>query len=99
MPEESFEEWAAPRTPVGKERNGEEWTVRIVRPLRDTSMKECAAWAYWKEVEIPGKATRPDGTAKQSIGNLTKSESLMFDYSPDGAFADTSFPSRLYYRP
>lgn len=45
-------------------------SVRVVRPLRDMGMKECAAWVWWNELEVVGKETTAGG--KQGIGELTK---------------------------
>lgn len=47
--------------------------VRIVRPLRDIGMKECAAWAWWAGVPIVGKEKWGWAGAKPGIGTLTKS--------------------------
>ncbi|KAJ7650220.1 hypothetical protein FB45DRAFT_887313 [Roridomyces roridus] len=63
---------------VVREEAQEEWqptveskrTVRVNRPLRDIGMKECAMWAWWKGVHIPGKENYLGG--KQGIGALTK---------------------------
>ncbi|EIW57454.1 uncharacterized protein TRAVEDRAFT_72547 [Trametes versicolor FP-101664 SS1] len=46
--------------------------VRIVRPLRDIGMKECAAWAWWAGVPIVGKEKWGWAGAKPGIGTLTK---------------------------
>lgn len=53
----------------------EEWTtagraVRVVRPLRDIGMKECAAYAWWMGLTVLGKEKWPG--AKQGISGLTK---------------------------
>ncbi|KAI0368663.1 hypothetical protein BV20DRAFT_998401 [Pilatotrama ljubarskyi] len=47
-------------------------TVRVVRPLRDIGMKECAAWAWWARVPIVGKEKWGWAGAKPGIGTLTK---------------------------
>ncbi|KAI0833342.1 hypothetical protein BC628DRAFT_1307910 [Trametes gibbosa] len=47
-------------------------TVRIVRPLRDVGMKECAAFAWWAGVSIVGKEKWGWPGAKPGIGTLTK---------------------------
>lgn len=60
MREEAQEDWVPTS---GK-------SVRIVRPLRDLGMKECAAHAWWKQLSVVGKEKWPN--AKQSIGGLTK---------------------------
>ncbi|RPD59982.1 hypothetical protein L226DRAFT_612975 [Lentinus tigrinus ALCF2SS1-7] len=47
-------------------------TVRVVRPLRDIGMKECAAWAWWSHIPIVGKEKWVWPGAKPGIGTLTK---------------------------
>ncbi|KAI0749411.1 hypothetical protein C8Q80DRAFT_1218582 [Daedaleopsis nitida] len=47
-------------------------TVRIVRPLRDIGMKECAAWAWWARIPVVGKEKWVWPGAKPGIGTLTK---------------------------
>ncbi|PIL35675.1 hypothetical protein GSI_02405 [Ganoderma sinense ZZ0214-1] len=47
-------------------------TVRIVRPLRDIGMKECAAWAWWSHIPVVGKEKWLWPGAKPGIGTLTK---------------------------
>ncbi|KAH9850268.1 hypothetical protein C2E23DRAFT_869999 [Lenzites betulinus] len=46
--------------------------VRIVRPLRDVGMKECAAFAWWAGVPIVGKEKWGWAGARPGIGTLTK---------------------------
>lgn len=75
IPEESFEEWRDPLS-LGGDKN-EERSVKVVRPLRDVGMKECAAWAYWKGLSIVGREALPGFTAKRTIGGLTKSRSIV----------------------
>jgi len=67
---------------VVQEEAGEEWvpqlggatrdhrSVRVVRPLRDMGMKECAAWVWWNGLDVVGKETVAGG--KQGVGELTK---------------------------
>ncbi|KAJ7494765.1 hypothetical protein B0H11DRAFT_1716995 [Mycena galericulata] len=62
--EEAQEEWQ-PTVHVGSKR-----TVRVNRPLRDIGMKECAVWAWWRGLCVPGKENFLGG--KQGIGALTK---------------------------
>ena len=69
MRDEYFEEWRDPSGTGGSE----EMSVKIVRPLQDIGMKECAAWAYWKQLSIIGKEKLLLVTGKQTIGSLTKS--------------------------
>ncbi|KAI0078820.1 hypothetical protein K474DRAFT_1593380 [Panus rudis PR-1116 ss-1] len=47
-------------------------TVRIIRPLRDVGMKECAAWAWWMGVKVVGREKLEWVGSKQGIGRLTK---------------------------
>ncbi|KAI0775303.1 hypothetical protein BD413DRAFT_471374 [Trametes elegans] len=54
-----------------KSRQGKR-TVRVVRPLRDIGMKECAAWAWWSGVTVVGKEKWGWAGAKPGIGTLTK---------------------------
>ncbi|KIJ51559.1 hypothetical protein M422DRAFT_26963 [Sphaerobolus stellatus SS14] len=65
---------------IGLEK-GEEWdsgvgdgTVKLVRPLREVSMKECAAYLHWKGLEVVGneRAVKERVNVKGSIGSLTK---------------------------
>jgi cytoplasmic tRNA 2-thiolation protein 2 len=77
---------------VVREEAGEEWVprvagiavekgrVRVVRPLRDMGMKECAAWAWWNGLEVVGKDNIAG--ARQGIGGLTKGTYLRTD-SPE----------------
>lgn len=65
---------------IGLEK-GEDWkgqdlhTVRLVLPLREISMKECAAYSHWRDLSvIPNRRTllSSHSHAKESIGGLTK---------------------------
>ncbi|KAF5382162.1 hypothetical protein D9615_004389 [Tricholomella constricta] len=67
--EEAQEEWT-PRLSVRKENGHENGAIRIIRPLRDIGMKECAMWAWWRGLVIVGREKFQGG--KQSIGPLTK---------------------------
>ncbi|KAG9224669.1 hypothetical protein CCMSSC00406_0002180 [Pleurotus cornucopiae] len=58
--EEVDEEW----------HTGTEMTIRVIRPLRDLTMKECTAWAWWNHLTVVGETPIP--SAKQGIGSLTK---------------------------
>lgn len=64
--EEAEEEWA-PGFKAGDDRNH---TVKVIRPLKDMGVKECAAWIWWNELEVVPRA--PGTAAKQDIGELTK---------------------------
>ncbi|KAI0671628.1 hypothetical protein C8Q78DRAFT_1030025 [Trametes maxima] len=79
--EETQEEWSPePEThDVGekatskKAHNGTgKRTVRVVRPLRDVGIKECAAWAWWSEVPVVGKEKWGWAGARPGISTLTK---------------------------
>jgi len=64
--EEAGEEWEPRINGVGGVRR----SIRVVRPLRDMGMKECAAWVWWNGLEVVGKENKAG--AKQGIGGLTK---------------------------
>ncbi|KAG6851099.1 hypothetical protein H0H93_000979 [Arthromyces matolae] len=73
--EEAREDWTPQQSAVSRKENGHEnGTIRIVRPLQDIGMKECAMWAWWHNLNILGSDKFPNG--KQSIGRLTRGESL-----------------------
>lgn len=70
VPQTIQEEWIPPfveRIPGDSSWSGE---VRLVRPLRDVSMKECQAWVWWHRLPVVGKQRIP--VPKQTIGHLTK---------------------------
>jgi cytoplasmic tRNA 2-thiolation protein 2 len=64
--EEAKEEWS-PSSEDGIK-------VRIVRPLRDVGMKECALWAWWCGLPIAGSSTPLIGEGKHGIGSLTQGD-------------------------
>lgn len=67
LSDESYEECPPSGAAVGRSLH----SLRVVRPLRDISMKECAAWMYWHGVEMA--CGIPDGLeAKPTIHALTK---------------------------
>ncbi|KAL5525603.1 hypothetical protein ACEPAG_6939 [Sanghuangporus baumii] len=70
--DEYFEEWRDPSCTGGADDRRGEMPVKIVRPLQDVGMKECAAWAYWKQLSTVGKEKLPGTAGKQTIGSLTK---------------------------
>ncbi|KAI0714321.1 hypothetical protein C8T65DRAFT_644705 [Cerioporus squamosus] len=72
--EETMEEWTPDPEPRPDARTGKnaKRSVRIVRPLRDIGMKECAAWAWWSHIPIVGKEKWVWPGAKPGIGTLTK---------------------------
>jgi cytoplasmic tRNA 2-thiolation protein 2 len=68
--EEAKEEWNPPKSSL---ENGN-ITVRIVRPLRDVGIKECALWAWWCGLPIVGTSTLLDDGGKHGIGSLTRGD-------------------------
>jgi len=79
IPQEAQEAWQ----PFGDEgtltatrKHGE---VRVVRPLRDIGMKECAAWAWWNKLSVVGK-DKLSG-AESTINGLTKGKLSVFTIS------------------
>ncbi|KAH9945378.1 uncharacterized protein BXZ73DRAFT_38529 [Epithele typhae] len=76
--EEMYEEWVP--NPIVADQKEEkekaslpvEHTIRVVRPLRDLGMKECAAWAHWSGVPVVGKEKWEWAGAKPGISALTK---------------------------
>ena len=89
--EEAQEEWT-PRIIVnsrGPANGHEHGTIRVIRPLRDIGMKECAIWAWWSGLTVVGRERSSAG--KQSIGALTKGESSLlskFALPTNSLFAD-----------
>ena len=72
--EEAMEEWC------GEGESGESTPpIRIVRPLRDVGMKECAIWAWWCGLRVVGRERYLGGT--QGIGSLTRSKPPFFIFS------------------
>jgi len=73
VPQASQEEWTPPGVNLplidGKRRAwcGE---VRVIRPLREAGVKECAAWAWWHRLLVVGKGRIP--TTSQTVSGLTK---------------------------
>ncbi len=63
--EEIQEEWA-PRSPPGI-------PIRVVRPLRDIGMKDCAMWNWWHGLRPVNLSLRPSGGEVKSINTLTRS--------------------------
>ena len=76
--EDTMEEWTPdPETQPTQEgpqktKKQPKRTVRVVRPLRDIGMKECAAWAWWSRIPVVGKEKWVWPGAKPGIGTLTK---------------------------
>ncbi|KAH9002880.1 hypothetical protein EDB86DRAFT_83120 [Lactarius hatsudake] len=70
VPQTIQEEWIpsfVERVPGDSSWKGE---VRLIRPLRDVSLKECQAWVWWRQLPVVGKQRVP--IPKQTIGHLTK---------------------------
>lgn len=65
MKEEAQEEWTRTISPETAD-----WTVRIIRPLRDVGTKECAFWAWWSGLKVVRKHRYSGG--RQDIGALTR---------------------------
>ncbi|TFK75222.1 hypothetical protein BDN72DRAFT_787883 [Pluteus cervinus] len=63
--EEAQEEWIPPDS----RSRPSQIPIRIIRPLRDVGLKECAMWAWWNGLHIPGREKHPGG--KQGVGALT----------------------------
>jgi len=66
--EEAQEKWMPKLSarPNGHENRA----IRVVRPLQDIGMKECAIWAWWSCLHVVGSSKFP--APRQSIGPLTK---------------------------
>ncbi|XP_006459420.1 hypothetical protein AGABI2DRAFT_65567 [Agaricus bisporus var. bisporus H97] len=62
--EEAQEEWTY------RIQDDIEQTVRVIRPLCDVGMKECAFWAWWCGLKLVGKHRYSGG--RQDIGALTR---------------------------
>ncbi|KAF8199546.1 hypothetical protein BJ912DRAFT_654303 [Pholiota molesta] len=63
--EEAKEEWN-PRMADGL-------PVRVVRPLRDIGMKECAIWDWWCGLRVIGRSRKyTQGGGRNDIGSLTR---------------------------
>ncbi|KIJ66861.1 hypothetical protein HYDPIDRAFT_149886 [Hydnomerulius pinastri MD-312] len=65
--EELQEEWTSGDLMM-KEKSGT--PIRVVRPLRDVTMKECAAFAWWNSIPIVGRDKQ--ARANAGIPGLTK---------------------------
>lgn len=71
--EEAQEEWTPKISANSQQAKGyKNETIRVIRPLRDIGMKECAIWAWWGGLTVVGRERFPNG--KQSIGALTRGE-------------------------
>ena len=73
--EEAKEEWNPPPKSLVENHDGSKHiTVRIVRPLRDVGIKECALWAWWCGLTIVGTSTLLSDGEKHGIGSLTRGD-------------------------
>ena len=87
--EEAQEEWM-PKLST-KPNGHENGAIRVVRPIQDIGMKECAIWAWWSGLHVVGGS---EFTAlKQSIGPLTKSKTKVTKV----ACRPTDFPIPLRF--
>ncbi|KAH7884329.1 hypothetical protein F5I97DRAFT_1888710 [Phlebopus sp. FC_14] len=65
--EEQQEEWNPETAPVkDRPRHG----IRVVRPLRDVTLKECATFAWWNRIPVVGREKQARAVA--GIAGLTK---------------------------
>lgn len=71
MQEEAQEEWTPTKASNDRHRKRK---IRVVRPLKDVGMKECAVWAWWSGLKVVGREKLPG--SRQGIGALTKGSSL-----------------------
>lgn len=69
------------------EETKEEWNphmtdgipVRVLRPLRDIGMKECAIWDWWSRLRVVGRSRKYiQGGGKNAIGALTRGMGISF---------------------
>ena len=77
LTEELQEEWVLTPEPCQEDTDDRvesriKRSVRVIRPLCDIGMKECAAWAWWNDLQIVGRAKWQWPSSKQEIGSLTK---------------------------
>ncbi|CAA7267029.1 unnamed protein product [Cyclocybe aegerita] len=62
--EEAKEEWYP--------QPGRGMPVRVIRPLRDIGMKECAMWDWWCGLRVDGQTRHLNGSWKHAIGALAR---------------------------
>lgn len=67
--EEMQEDWV-PDTRLSE--NSKIKSVRLIRPLKDVSVKECGVWAWWSRLRVVGREQWTWPGAKPGIGRLTK---------------------------
>lgn len=73
--ETAFEEWngsfgSQPDSANGTDQKSYNGTIRIVRPLQDISVKECAIWCWWAGIVVVGREKL--GASRQDIEGLTR---------------------------
>jgi len=71
--EEAEEEWTpdiSSRSGAAAALDSQIPAIRVVRPLRDVGMKDCAAWAWWRGLQVVGREKLPG--ERRAIGGLTK---------------------------
>jgi len=68
--EEAREEWN-PRPEQGIK-------VRVVRPMKDIGMKECAIWDWWSGLRVVGGSINMHDRGKNAIDALTRGMFLAF---------------------
>lgn len=82
--EEAEEEW--------NPRSKNSIIVRIVRPLRDVGMKECALWAWWCGLRIIGTSSRHlNDVGKHGIGPLTRGDLIEISMSTKNLSSEHRF--------
>ncbi|OCH83976.1 hypothetical protein OBBRIDRAFT_840060 [Obba rivulosa] len=74
--QEIQEEWLSdirpPNFDSNDRANENQKGVRVIRPLRDVGLKECAFWAWWEKLRIVGEDRTGWPDSRQEIGGLTK---------------------------
>jgi len=83
--EEIQEEWA-PQSPPGI-------PIRVVRPLRDIGMKDCAIWNWWHGLRSVNRPPPTSGGEVNSINTLTRSTTPALPFLRCG----TKRCSRFYF--
>jgi cytoplasmic tRNA 2-thiolation protein 2 len=73
-------------------------SVRVIRPLRDISAKECAVWAWWWKLRVVGREQWVWPGTKPGIGRLTKGLFSLRRYEIQCSRLIQHFASRLYQR-
>lgn len=79
--EEAQEEWSPELPPTrdameaDAKKEKRPRSVRLIRPLRELSRKECAVWSWWMDLKVLGREEVNRSGAKPGIGELTKGRS------------------------